>query len=50
MRLDLNTNELYALTSALDNYLNGIGMDDNDEDESVLDAIVVRLGGLWWTL
>lgn len=44
MRLDLNDrNKYHALVSALDNYLNGIGMEDGDEDETVLDEIYDEL-------
>lgn len=45
MRLELDHNELCALESALDNYLNGLGMAQEDEDESVLDGILARLNG-----
>lgn len=43
MRLSLDRNEQYALTSALDNYINGNGMEDGDEDESVLEDLYRRL-------
>ena len=43
MRLSLDHNEEAALTSALENYLNGHGMEDTDEDESVLECILDRL-------
>ena len=39
MRLDLDRNAQIALRSALDNYLNGNGMEDGDEDEAVLEGI-----------
>lgn len=42
-RLILDINEGHALMSALDNYLNGLGMEDGDEDESVLESILSRL-------
>ena len=42
-RLNLDTNEGQALMSALENYLNGCGMEDGDEDETVLEAILTRL-------
>ena len=29
--------------TALENYLNGLGIEDNDEDESVLDGILAAL-------
>lgn len=45
MRLDLDKNETIALTSALDNYLNGNGMEDGDEDEATLENILARLTG-----
>jgi hypothetical protein len=43
MRLELDFNEKAALMTALDNYLNGIDMEDGEEDESTLEAILVRL-------
>lgn len=44
MRLDLtNNNDRVALQSALDNYLNGNGMEDGDTDESTLEDILRRL-------
>jgi hypothetical protein len=46
MRLDLDNNERAALQSALDNYLNGVGMEDGDEDEQVLENLVTTLGRL----
>lgn len=42
-RLNLDINEGQALMSALENYLNGCGMEDGDEDESVLESILERL-------
>jgi hypothetical protein len=42
-RLTLDDNEREALISALDNYLNGCGIDDGDEDEETLDRILDRL-------
>lgn len=43
MRLELDFNEQAALTSALEHYLNGCGMDPIDEDEPVLETILSRL-------
>lgn len=43
MNLFLSDNERYALESALENYLNGNGIEDGDEDEIVLDRILYRL-------
>lgn len=44
MRLDLSDrNDYHALVSALDNYLNGVGMEDGDEDEAVLERIYETL-------
>lgn len=43
MRLELDNNEKNALASAIDNYLNGNGMLDDDEDETVLESILERL-------
>lgn len=43
MRLDLSHNERYALQSALDNYLNGLGMEQDDEDETVLENLLAAL-------
>ena len=44
-RLTLDLNDTAALASALDNYLNGIGMDDTDEDEDTLQGILDELNG-----
>jgi hypothetical protein len=41
----LDNNEQTALISALDNYLNGLGMEDGDEDESVLETLVAKFNG-----
>lgn len=43
MRLELDNNEKNALMSALDNYLNGIGMEQNDEDEQALEGLLAHL-------
>ncbi len=43
MRLDLDNNESAALATALENYLNGHGMDDSDEDEGTIENILTRL-------
>jgi hypothetical protein len=43
MRIELDKNETAALVSALDNYLNGIGMSDIDEDEPVIENIISKL-------
>lgn len=43
MRLELDNNEWAALVGALDNYLNGYGMVQDDEDEPVLESILERL-------
>ena len=42
-RLELDHNEREALLSALEAYLNHDGMPDEDEDEPVLEALLVRL-------
>lgn len=42
-RLTLDFNESSALMTALDNYLNGNGMEDGDEDENTLESILTRL-------
>lgn len=42
-RLNLDANEWAALTSALDSYTEGFGMDPDDEDAATLDAILSRL-------
>lgn len=42
---ELTLNEVGALTSAVDNYLNGNGMEDGDEDESTLESLVQLLTG-----
>jgi hypothetical protein len=42
--LDMSPNEWNALQSALENYLNGNGMEDGDEDESVLEEMLTQLG------
>lgn len=41
--LELDRNELYALSSALERYLDGSGIDDDDEDMPVLESLVGRL-------
>ena len=43
MRLNLDQNEYAALVSALDSYLDGVGMAQHDEDEAVLESICDRL-------
>lgn len=43
MRLNLDQNEYAALVTALDSYLDGVGMRQNDEDEAVLEGIIDRL-------
>jgi hypothetical protein len=43
MKLELDKNEVSALLTALDTYLNGIGMESEDEDEIILDKIVTTL-------
>lgn len=40
MHITLDNNARHALTTALENYLNGCGMDDGDEDEDTLEAIL----------
>lgn len=47
MRLQLDRNEQAALESALDQYLDGNGMDLEDEDEPVLDGILDKLRSRW---
>jgi hypothetical protein len=44
--LELDFNEKAALTSALDNYLNGVGMEQDDEDEGVLEGLLAHLENL----
>lgn len=46
MKLELDANAQSALRSALDNYLDGNGMEDGDEDEAVLEDICEQLD-LW---
>lgn len=41
----LSKNETTALVSALENYLNGNGMEDGDEDEDTLESLVHLLDG-----
>lgn len=41
--LVLDLNERAALMSALENYLDGHGMPQRDEDEPVLESILERL-------
>lgn len=43
MRIQLDDNEHEALITALDNYLDGQGIVDGDEDEVVIDGILSRL-------
>lgn len=43
--IELDKNTVIALSSALDNYLNGNGMEDNDEDEAVLEELLPKLTG-----
>lgn len=45
MNLNLTNNEKYALIGALDNYLNGLGMEHADEDEPVLEGLLDILNG-----
>lgn len=40
MHITLDKNSRAALTSALENYLNGCGMEQADEDEDTLEAIL----------
>ena len=41
--LHLDDNEAVALRSAIDNYLEGHGMSDSDEDEPTLQGIIEQL-------
>jgi hypothetical protein len=41
----LDTNERHALLSALENYLNGNGMEDGDEDEQTLELLIDKING-----
>lgn len=43
--MELDKNTVIALTSALDNYLNGNGMEQEDEDEPVLEELLGKLTG-----
>lgn len=42
---ELTSNEVTALVSALNNYLDGNGIEDGDEDESTLEALSDLLDG-----
>ena len=44
MILNLDENTRVALESALDNYLNGIGFEGGDEDETTLERVLSTLG------
>jgi len=37
---ELDSNEVTALVSALENYLDGNGMEDGDEDEQTLESLI----------
>lgn len=43
MNIELDNNTRSALATALENYLNGLGMQDFDEDEAVLEALLEQL-------
>lgn len=47
MRLELDRNEECALQSAIENYLDGNGMDLEDEDEPVLEGVLDKLKDRW---
>lgn len=44
-RLTLDFNQAAALASALDSYLDGYGMAEDDEDEATLQGILDELNG-----
>lgn len=44
MQLNLDENTRVALETALDNYLNGLGFEDGDEDEKTLERVLSALG------
>lgn len=48
--LRLDNNAKIALESALENYLNGVGMEQEDEDEDVIEVILNELSNLSWVI